>query len=178
MEPEEEPRADAWGKTIDQALTRMREAAALWFQIDEASIELVPRPVLPKTMGRTVEQARKARDRARNADHLAIEQTQKQPRRSPAAGSACVTPRPSSASLTSGSISCSRRDATSPQSGLTPHTVRGTRGRRARAARGPTLLVPGKSVEKPGTDWGLLVSRRWCPPRPVFLGIARCSTRK
>jgi predicted RNase H-like HicB family nuclease len=77
VELEEEPRVHTWGKTIDQALTRMREAAALWFQADEASIELIPKPVLPRTMGRTVEQARTARDQARNADHLAIEQTRK-----------------------------------------------------------------------------------------------------
>jgi predicted RNase H-like HicB family nuclease len=77
VELEEEPRVHTWGKTIDQALTRMREAAALWYQTDEASIELVPRPVLPKATGRTVEQARKAREQARNADRLAIEQTRK-----------------------------------------------------------------------------------------------------
>jgi predicted RNase H-like HicB family nuclease len=77
VELEEEPRVHTWGKTIDQALTRMREAAALWYQADEASIELVPRPVLPKATGRTVEQARKAREQARDADRLAIEQTRK-----------------------------------------------------------------------------------------------------
>jgi len=77
VELEEEPRVHTWGKTIDQALTRMREAAALWFQTDEATIELVPRPILPKTTGRTVEQARKAREQAHNADRLAIEQTRK-----------------------------------------------------------------------------------------------------
>jgi predicted RNase H-like HicB family nuclease len=77
VELEEEPRVHTWGKTIDQALTRMREAAALWFQTDEATIELIPRPVLPKSTGRTVDQARKAREQARNADRLAIEQTRK-----------------------------------------------------------------------------------------------------
>lgn len=77
VELEEEPRVHTWGKTIDQALTRMREAAALWYQTDEALIELVPRPVLPKATGRTVEQARKAREQARQADRLAIEQTRK-----------------------------------------------------------------------------------------------------
>ena len=77
VELEEEPRVHTWGKTIDQALTRMSEAAALWFQTDEASIDLVPKPVLPKTTDRTVEQARKAREQARNADRLAIEQTRK-----------------------------------------------------------------------------------------------------
>lgn len=77
VELEEEPRVHTWGKTIDQALTRMREAAALWFQTDEASIELVPHPVLPKATSRSVDQAREARDHARNADHLAIEQTRK-----------------------------------------------------------------------------------------------------
>ena len=49
VELEEEPRAHTWGKTIDQALARMREAVALWFQTDESSMELVPKPVLPKT---------------------------------------------------------------------------------------------------------------------------------
>jgi len=77
VELEEEPRVHTWGKTIGQALTRMREAAALWFQTDEASIELVPRPVLPAAADRTVEQARKAREQARNADRLAIDQTRK-----------------------------------------------------------------------------------------------------
>jgi predicted RNase H-like HicB family nuclease len=77
VELDEEPRVHTWGKTIDQALTRMREAAAMWFEADETSIELVARPVLPKITTRTVEQARKAREQARNADRLAIEQTRK-----------------------------------------------------------------------------------------------------
>ena len=82
VELEEEPRVHTWGKTIDQALNRVREAAALWYQTDEASIELVPRPVLPKATDRTVEQARKAREQARDADRLAIEQTLQSSRRS------------------------------------------------------------------------------------------------
>ena len=50
----------------------------MWFQADEASIGLVPRPMLPKaTTGRTVEQARKAREQAHNADRLAMDQTRK-----------------------------------------------------------------------------------------------------
>jgi predicted RNase H-like HicB family nuclease len=77
VELEEEPRVHTWGKTIDQALNRMREAAALWFRTDEALIDLVPRPVLPKATASTVEQARKAREQARNANRLAIEQTRK-----------------------------------------------------------------------------------------------------
>ncbi len=43
VELEEEPRAHTWGKTIDQALTRMREAAALWFQTDEYGQASIPR---------------------------------------------------------------------------------------------------------------------------------------
>jgi predicted RNase H-like HicB family nuclease len=77
VELEEEPRVHTWGKTVGQALERMREAAALWFQIDEASIELVPRPVLPKATSNTVEQARQAREQARDADRLAVERTRK-----------------------------------------------------------------------------------------------------
>ena len=73
----EEPRVHTWGRTVDQALARMREAAALWFQIEEDQIELVPRPVLPKSADRTVEQARQAREQARSADRLAIERTRK-----------------------------------------------------------------------------------------------------
>ena len=60
IELEEEPRVHTWGKTVDQALTRMREAAALWFNTDEGHIDLVVRPVLPKTTGRTVQAARAA----------------------------------------------------------------------------------------------------------------------
>lgn len=37
---EEEPRVHTWGKTIDQALTRLSEAAASWFQTDEAAVAL------------------------------------------------------------------------------------------------------------------------------------------
>jgi predicted RNase H-like HicB family nuclease len=73
----EEPRVHTWGKTVDQALSRVREAAALWFQIDEDAIELVPRPVLPKATGKTIEQARQAREQARLADRAAVEQTRK-----------------------------------------------------------------------------------------------------
>jgi len=53
VELEEEPRVHTWGKTVDQALARMREAAALWFQIGEDQIELVPKPLLPKATDRT-----------------------------------------------------------------------------------------------------------------------------
>ena len=77
VELEEEPRVHTWGKTVDQALTRMKEAAATWFDTDESAIALVPRPVLPKAASRTVGQARQARERARAADRVAIEQTRK-----------------------------------------------------------------------------------------------------
>jgi predicted RNase H-like HicB family nuclease/DNA-binding CsgD family transcriptional regulator len=77
VELEEESRVHTWGKTVEQALTRLREAAALWFQADEDEIELVPHPVLPKATGRSVEQAREARAQARNADRLALEQTKR-----------------------------------------------------------------------------------------------------
>ena len=77
VELDEEPRVHTWGKTVEQALARMREAAALWFETEEDQIELVPRPVLPNATGRTVEQARQAREQARNADRLALEQTRK-----------------------------------------------------------------------------------------------------
>jgi predicted RNase H-like HicB family nuclease len=77
VELEEEPRVHTWGKTVEQALARMREAAALWFQTEEDQIDLIPHPVLPKAAGRTIEQAHQAREQARNADRLAIEQTKK-----------------------------------------------------------------------------------------------------
>ncbi len=75
VELAEEPRVHTWGKTVDQALTRIREAAAMWFESDEASIELVPSPVLPKAILRTDEQAGRARTQAHNADRLAIDKT-------------------------------------------------------------------------------------------------------
>ena len=49
IELEEEPRVHTWGKTVDEALTRMREAAALWFDTDEDHIELVAPTALTKT---------------------------------------------------------------------------------------------------------------------------------
>ena len=76
-ELEEEPRVHTWGKTVDQALGRMKEAAAMWFDTDEDSITLIPRPILPKTAGQLVEHARLAREAARVADREAIEQTHK-----------------------------------------------------------------------------------------------------
>ena len=63
--------------TVEQALARMREAAALWFEADEHEIELVPHAVLPEAAVRTIEQARQAREEARRADRLAVEQTKK-----------------------------------------------------------------------------------------------------
>jgi predicted RNase H-like HicB family nuclease len=77
VELEEEPRIHAWGKTVDQALARTREAVALWFEIEEDQIELVPRPLLPKSAEKAVEQARQAREQARRANRLAIERTRK-----------------------------------------------------------------------------------------------------
>ncbi|MGH9047767.1 MAG: type II toxin-antitoxin system HicB family antitoxin [Acidimicrobiales bacterium] len=77
VELEEEPRVHTWGKTVDQAIARMREAAALWFQIDEGEIALVPHCVLVESVDRTVEQARRAREQARTANRLALEQTKK-----------------------------------------------------------------------------------------------------
>ncbi|MGH9157227.1 MAG: type II toxin-antitoxin system HicB family antitoxin [Acidimicrobiales bacterium] len=77
VELEEEPRVHTWGKTIDQALTRMLEAAAMWFETDEASINLVPKPILTKTAMRTIDEARQARDQARNADRVALEKMQR-----------------------------------------------------------------------------------------------------
>src|ERR1700757_2178675 len=84
VELEEEPRVHTWDKTVDQALTRMKEAAVMWFDTDESAIALVPRPVLPKAASRAVEQARHAREhprhareQARVANRVAIEQTRK-----------------------------------------------------------------------------------------------------
>lgn len=73
----EEPRVHTWGNTVAQALSRMREAAAMWFDTDEASIELIPAPVLPKNTLRIIEQAGQARDQARTADRVAIDKTKK-----------------------------------------------------------------------------------------------------
>ncbi len=77
VELAEEPHVHTWGNTVTQALARMREAAAMWFETDEASIELIPAPVLPKTARRIIEQAGQARDQARTADRVAIEKTKK-----------------------------------------------------------------------------------------------------
>lgn len=73
----EEPRVHTWGNTVTQALARIREAAAMWFDTDEASIELIPAPVLPKNALRIIEQAGQARDQARTADRVAIDKTRK-----------------------------------------------------------------------------------------------------
>ena len=77
VELEEQPRVHMWGRTVDQALARVREAAALWFQADESSIGLVPCPVLPKAAAAAIDQARQARDQARSADRLAMDKTKK-----------------------------------------------------------------------------------------------------
>ncbi|HMK96992.1 MAG TPA: hypothetical protein VK425_05545 [Acidimicrobiales bacterium] len=47
------------------------------FQTNEDAIDLVPQPVLPETNNRTIEQARQAREQARDADRLAVEWTRK-----------------------------------------------------------------------------------------------------
>ncbi len=77
VELEEEPRVHTWGKTVDQALARLREAAALWLQMDEDQLAFVPRIALPAATSRAVEQARQAREQARDADRRAVEQAKK-----------------------------------------------------------------------------------------------------
>jgi predicted RNase H-like HicB family nuclease len=77
IELEEEERVHTWGKTIDQALARIREAAALWYQVDDDQIEIIFHPVLPKTMQRNVERSREYREQARNVSRQAVQQTQK-----------------------------------------------------------------------------------------------------
>jgi predicted RNase H-like HicB family nuclease len=42
-ELEEEPRVHTWGETIEQAISRTREAAALWYQSAEDEITIIPR---------------------------------------------------------------------------------------------------------------------------------------
>ena len=112
VELEEEPRVHTWGKTIDQALNRAREAAALWYQTDEASIELVPDRCCQKP--RTGPSNKPERPGNKPATPTAWQSSKlaKQPSLSPAVGSACATPLRSSVSPTSAFISCSR--ATNP----------------------------------------------------------------
>ena len=73
VELEEEPRVHSWGKTIVQALERVREAAAMWFETEEDLIDLVPKVALAQGVMRTVGQARRARGHALEADRVALE---------------------------------------------------------------------------------------------------------
>ena len=179
VELEEEPRVHTWGKTIDQALTRMREAAALWYQTDEALIELVPRPVLPKATGRTVEQARKAREQARKPTAWPSSRPAKQLSLSPAAGSACATPPRSSASPTSVFISCSCKTHPHAAKPAEP-ALRFTEPKQPGKAPPPfTLQFPHFRSEFRRADGGWCAWRHLCPqglsPHPIVR--ARRGTR-
>jgi len=68
VELDEEPRVHTWGKTIDQASPDPR-SSAMWFETDEPRSNSSP-AILPKTTGRTVEQAATPRT-SRKADRLA-----------------------------------------------------------------------------------------------------------
>lgn len=74
-ELEIEPRVHTWGKTVDQAISRMKEATALWFRTDEDNIDIVPHLSLQKSTNRSVDLALEARKRAREADRRASELT-------------------------------------------------------------------------------------------------------
>ena len=86
VELEEEPRVHTWGKTVDQALARMREAAALWFQTEEDQIELIPRRCCPRPPAAPSNKHAKPATKLETRTVSPSSRPEKQPSLSPARG--------------------------------------------------------------------------------------------
>jgi predicted RNase H-like HicB family nuclease len=65
VELAEEPRVHTYGRTLVKARAHIRDATALWFELDPDSFDLVEDVRLPKPVANAVGKANQARERAR-----------------------------------------------------------------------------------------------------------------
>lgn len=68
----EEPRVHTFARTLTKARAHIREATAVWFDVDEGAFELVEDVRLPKAVKAKVAKARAGRERAQAANEAAL----------------------------------------------------------------------------------------------------------
>lgn len=71
----EEPGVHTYGRTLAKARAHIRDAAALWFELEEGSFDIVEDVRLPKDVANAVGKANQARERARQAQNEAAHLT-------------------------------------------------------------------------------------------------------
>ena len=67
----EESRVHTFGRSMRSALDHLRDAASLWFELDQADIELVPTPIVPAGHRKALATARRARRDLEQAEAVA-----------------------------------------------------------------------------------------------------------
>lgn len=75
VELAEEPRVHTFGRTLAKARAYIREATAVWFDVDEDAFDLVEDIRLPKAVKVRVARARRERGRAQEAQDAALTTT-------------------------------------------------------------------------------------------------------
>jgi len=71
----EEPRIHTFGRSISAALDHLRDATALWYEIDVDEVELLPDPQIPAVYRKYVRLAAEHRQRLGEAELLANKAT-------------------------------------------------------------------------------------------------------
>ncbi len=71
----EEPGVHTFGRTLAKARAHIRDATALWFDVDQDAFELVEDVRLPKTVKASLARARRERERAEAASAAALTTT-------------------------------------------------------------------------------------------------------
>lgn len=72
VELAEEPRVHTFGRTLAKARAHIREATAVWFEVDDDAFELVEDVRLPKAVRDKVAKAQRGRERAQAARETAL----------------------------------------------------------------------------------------------------------
>ena len=75
VELAEEPRVHTFARTLAKARHYIREAVAVWFDVDEDSFDLIEDVRLPKAVKDRVVKARRERERAQSAQESALTTT-------------------------------------------------------------------------------------------------------
>jgi predicted RNase H-like HicB family nuclease len=73
----EEPGVHTFGRTLAKARAHIRDATALWFDVDQDAFELVEDVRLPKAVKASLTRARRERERAEAASAAALSTTRK-----------------------------------------------------------------------------------------------------
>ncbi len=71
----EEPRVHTFGRTLPKARAHIREATAVWFDVDEDAFEVIEELRLPKSVKDRLTRALRGRERAEAATEAALNMT-------------------------------------------------------------------------------------------------------